>query len=115
MFMKKCLLPVEEDVIPLTDNSQDAAVSDPTHSLEADVELLHNEINYLSNLSLDTKELESEIGTGTEDVLSGSGRLAAVQPLKRQSLLSYFMSSKKRRRKPEPQVRWMACLTWRNC
>jgi len=36
------------------------------------------------------EESESEIGTGTEDMLSGSGRLAAVQPLKRQKFAVPF-------------------------
>jgi len=36
------------------------------------------------------EESESEIGTGTEDMLSGSGWLAAVQPLKRQKFAVPF-------------------------
>ena len=72
------------------DNNQEAAVSDPTYSLEADDELLCNEINYLSDLSSDTEELESEMGTGTEDMPDASGRLASVQPLKRQKLTVPF-------------------------
>ena len=98
MFVKKHPSPAEEDVIPPMDNNQEAAVSDPTYSLEADDELLCNEINYLSDLSSDTEELESEMGTGTEDMPDASGRLASVQPLKRQKLTVPFRVQQEKRK-----------------
>ena len=104
MFVKKHPSPAEEDVIPPMDNNQEAAVSDPTYSLEADDELLCNEINYLSDLSSDIEELESEMETGTEDMSDASGRLASgLETKEAQVQVQKFSSTKYKshRRVPE--------------